>query len=106
MGPFWQCHCDAFVGDLDARSGRYPARPSPAPNCISIIRTGAAFLAKTDFKDADEIQTSVPAWLVAVRAAESKKATDIKVLDLIGVTSFADYFVICTGANQKQVQAI
>jgi len=41
-----------------------------------------------------------------VRAAESKKATDIKVLDLTGVTSFADFFVICTGANAKQVQAI
>ena len=42
----------------------------------------------------------------AVRAAESKKATDIKVLDLTGVTSFTDYFVICTGANSRQVQAI
>jgi ribosome-associated protein len=41
-----------------------------------------------------------------VRAAESKKATDIRVLDLTGITSFADYFVICTGANQRQVQAI
>ena len=41
-----------------------------------------------------------------MRAAESKKAADIKVLDLTGVTSFADYFVICTGANPKQVQAI
>ena len=43
---------------------------------------------------------------MAVRAAESKKATDIRVLDLAGVTSFADYFVICTGSNPKQVQAI
>lgn len=42
----------------------------------------------------------------AVRAAESKKAADIKVLDLTGVTSFTDYFVICTGANARQVQAI
>jgi len=41
-----------------------------------------------------------------VRAAESKKATEIVVLDLTGITSFADYFVICTGANQRQVQAI
>jgi ribosome-associated protein len=41
-----------------------------------------------------------------VRAAESKKATDIKVLDLTGITSFADFFVICTGANQRQIQAI
>ena len=41
-----------------------------------------------------------------MRAAESKKATEIKVLDLTAVTSFADYFVICTGANQRQIQAI
>jgi len=48
----------------------------------------------------------IPNWLVAVRAAESKKATDITVLDLTGITSFADYFVICTGSNQRQIQAI
>ena len=52
----------------------------------------------------EEPQT--PTWLVAVRAAESKKASDIKVLDLTGITSFADFFVICTGANQRQIQAI
>ena len=47
-----------------------------------------------------------PPWLTAVRAAESKKATDVRVLDLREVTSFADYFVICTGANGRQLQAI
>jgi ribosome-associated protein len=45
-------------------------------------------------------------WLVAVRAAEAKKAADIKVLDLSGITSFTDYFVICTGNNARQIQAI
>ena len=49
---------------------------------------------------------STPAWLTAVRAAESKKATDIQVLDLRSVTSFADFFVIATGSNPKQIQAI
>ena len=43
---------------------------------------------------------------MAVRAAESKKAADIRVLDLTGITSFADFFVICSGSNQRQVQAI
>jgi ribosome-associated protein len=28
------------------------------------------------------------------------------VLELTGITSFADYFVICTGANQRNVQAV
>ncbi|HZT29151.1 MAG TPA: ribosome silencing factor [Bryobacteraceae bacterium] len=41
-----------------------------------------------------------------MRAAESKKATDIRILDLTGITSFTDYFVICTGANARQIQAI
>ena len=27
-------------------------------------------------------------------------------LDLTGITSFTDFFVICTGANAKQMQAI
>jgi ribosome-associated protein len=36
----------------------------------------------------------------------AKKATDITVLDLTGITSFADFFVICTGANARQIQAI
>lgn len=47
-----------------------------------------------------------PPWLIAVRAAESKKASDIQVLDLREVTSFADYFIICTGGNSRQIQAI
>ncbi len=47
-----------------------------------------------------------PPWLAAVRAADSKKAVDIRVLDLRGLTSFTDYFVLCTAANPKQSQAI
>ena len=47
-----------------------------------------------------------PIWLEDVRAAEAKKAMAIKVLDLTPVTTFADYFVICNGMNQRQIQAI
>ncbi len=53
------------------------------------------------------IETSEPPiWLAAVRAADEKKALDILVLDLREVTTFADFFVICTGTNSRQVQAI
>ena len=65
------------------------------------IPTGSTFLNRAQLKAP---QTAV--WLTTVRAAESKKATDIRVLDLTGITSFADYFVLCTGANSRQVQAI
>jgi ribosome-associated protein len=52
------------------------------------------------------LTTELPSWLVAARAAESKKAKDLLVLDLREVTSFTDYFVICTSANPRQGQAI
>lgn len=71
----------------------------------STIRTGA-LLKTEDVKEPRKRSAETPTWLFAVRAAESKKATDIKVLDLTGITSFADFFVICTGANQRQIQAI
>jgi ribosome-associated protein len=44
---------------------------------------------------------------IAVRACQEKKATDISILQLGAQASgFTDYFVICSGANPRQVQAI
>lgn len=43
---------------------------------------------------------------VAVAAAEDKKALDLVVLNLMEITAFADYFVICHGTSARQVQAI
>lgn len=42
----------------------------------------------------------------AARAASSKKANDVRVLDLAGLTDVADYFVICSGATDRQVRTI
>jgi ribosome-associated protein len=41
-----------------------------------------------------------------VRAALDKKAVDVVVLDLRKAGGFTDYFVIGTGTNPRQVQAI
>lgn len=59
----------------------------------------------------DEVVTPEPEeitsnWLVAVRAAEEKQAVETLALDLRGVTSIADVFIICNGRNAKQNQAI
>ena len=43
---------------------------------------------------------------VVVNAADDKKAEDISVLDMSGVSLIADFFVICEGSNERQVQAI
>ncbi len=44
--------------------------------------------------------------LIAARAADSKKGIEVRVLDVREISSFADYFVICSGANQRQIQTI
>ncbi|MBU9722531.1 MULTISPECIES: ribosome silencing factor [Bacillaceae] len=43
---------------------------------------------------------------IAVRAADDKKASDITILNMEGVSLIADYFVICHGNSEKQVEAI
>ena len=42
----------------------------------------------------------------ALHAAAEKKAVDPTVLDLRGISSFTDFFLMFTGANRRQVQAI
>ncbi len=42
----------------------------------------------------------------AVAAADDRKALDLKVLHLEKVTDFTDYFVLCSGTSERQVQAI
>ncbi|MHB8596968.1 MAG: ribosome silencing factor [Ktedonobacteraceae bacterium] len=41
-----------------------------------------------------------------VDVASDKKAADIMLLDIRDVTTIADYFVICSGNNLRQIQAI
>lgn len=43
--------------------------------------------------------------LLAAYAAD-KKASDLQVVDLRGVSGYTDFFVICTGTSDRQVKAI
>ena len=43
---------------------------------------------------------------LACKAMDEKKAIDIKVIDIHEVSVIADYFVIASGSNQNQVQAM
>ena len=59
-----------------------------------------------------ETDTTAPAAETAdavrevVAAALDKKAEDIKVLEVGELTHFTDYFLVCSGQNPRQVQAI
>lgn len=59
----------------------------------------------------DRSQDSVPEEirkkaLLICKAAIDKKAESLKVLNISGLSSFADYFVICSAMSDRQVQAI
>ena len=41
---------------------------------------------------------------LAVEATENKKAEDIISLNMKGISDMTDYFVVCHGNNEKQVQ--
>jgi len=43
---------------------------------------------------------------LAKTALEDKKAGDIKVIDISGISVLADYFIIADGSNVNQVQAM
>ena len=64
-------------------------------------KTGAtAATSRTQFNELD------PEVQLALRSAAEKKATGVVVLDLRQIASFAEYFIIASGANQRQVQAV
>lgn len=43
---------------------------------------------------------------IAYHALSDKKAEDIQVIDISGISVLADYFVIADGANQHQIEAM
>jgi ribosome-associated protein len=43
---------------------------------------------------------------IALNAADAKKASDLVALDISGIATFANFFLICTGESSRQMQAI
>ena len=50
--------------------------------------------------------TSLETAKMAVKALDSKKALDIKVIKIQDISAIADYFVIATGTSSTHVKAI
>ena len=51
-------------------------------------------------------QRSAELARLAIGALEDKKAEDVRVIDIGGVSVLADYFIIASGNNRAQVQAM
>lgn len=43
---------------------------------------------------------------LAIKALEDKKAEDIRIIDISEVSVLADYFIIASGSNRSQIQAM
>jgi len=43
---------------------------------------------------------------LAIQALEDKKAEDVRVIDISEVSTIADYFIIASGTNRSQMQAL
>ena len=43
---------------------------------------------------------------LAARALDNKKGVDIKIIDVMEQTTLADYFVICSGTSNTQINAL
>lgn len=81
---------------MQARTPRkQPKRVAPAPTAETV--------AEVLESAPDDLNTT---WQTAIRAAEEKQAVDIHALDLRGITTMADVFIICHGRNTRQNQAI
>lgn len=52
------------------------------------------------------VETSKEMVKLAYAALDDKKAEDIRIIDIAGVSVLADYFIICNGSNETQVRAL
>ena len=77
----------------------------PAP-ARSTRRTARAVASRTAPAKPAKMPRLPKAVATAVEAARDKKALDTVVLDLRKADGFTDYFVICSGANARQITAI
>jgi ribosome-associated protein len=94
------------AGDPDDHEGELALATSPASARLRGLpsrRSGSASrAARTEAVDEEALALAHR----VVELASDKKASDIVLLDVRAQTSMADYFVICTGASDRQLGAI
>jgi len=74
------------------------------PHAVESSETSSAPAAATsDIANTEELDAHV---ITAAQAADDKKAIGTVLLDLRSLASFTDYFLITSGTNVRQVQAI
>jgi len=86
---------------------QHPAhREDPAPVTDSALAPRPDGLPRREARPPLNERSSLEIARRVVELAEDKKAADIVLLDLSALTTFADYFVICSGGSDRQLDAI
>ena len=67
--------------------------------------TGAAVIASKGFQEAPPIDSRQAALKLASLVLD-KKATDLVVMDVRNLVSYAEYVVVCSGSSERQVGAV
>lgn len=93
------------VPDVGTPAGATPGaatgpRPDGLPSRDSAAAAAAAAVVPATERPPLDIARRI------VELAEDKKAADIVLLDLTGLTTLADAFVICSGGSERQLDAI
>ena len=89
------------------RTSDTPSEPAPARSPRGSARRTARAAASSAAPAKPAKALRLPkAVATAIEAARDKKALDTVVLDLRKADGFTDYFVICSGANARQITAI
>ncbi len=85
-------------------TSRKPTRPQGAKaSKAAVLKPSAAPAAPAAPAKPDEAR---PTAMAIAKAALDKKAEDVTVLDVRGLTSYADYFVVMTADSERQASAI
>ena len=79
---------------------------SPAAQSTTATPSRVRAVAKARKAAADADRSALDVARRIVELAEDKKAADIVLLDLGGLTTLADYFVVCSGGSERQLDAI
>lgn len=88
----------------DATPTRRRRAPAAAPRPDGLPNRGSAAAESAAVASSERPPLDVARRIVEL--AEDKKAADIVLLDLSGLTTLADAFVICSGGSERQLDAI
>jgi ribosome-associated protein len=96
---------DGTPADEPSATAHIP-RPDglPSRDAARAAAAAAAVAAAASLPEAERPPLDIARRIVEL--AEDKKAADIILLDLTGLTTLADAFVICSGGSERQLDAI